>query len=226
MTSKLVPCKSCGKEVSQTAKACPQCGEQNPGVKLGKGCVTGCLSIIIIIAVLAIIIGLMTDDPGESTNSQDTPAKQEKPFSFTVEELVDRYNQSMETIDQSIRVSIKEESQNENAMTVELEATTPALGFVLTSDSETRIVKTIILFAGGDGTPQSGMDIIFGMTALVMAVENPGMPTEGRAKIVDDLGLTDSDFLNQTKRTVDRGDFIYNLSMSEALGIMLTASRH
>lgn len=37
MTS-LVPCKSCKKEVAESARTCPHCGAKNPGVSTAKGC--------------------------------------------------------------------------------------------------------------------------------------------------------------------------------------------
>ncbi len=66
MSKKLVPCKSCEKEVAQFAKACPHCGEKHPGIS-NKGCGTGCL-VLIIIAVLWAVIGMwMTDSDTDST---------------------------------------------------------------------------------------------------------------------------------------------------------------
>ncbi len=38
--AKLVPCKTCKREVAKDAKTCPYCGTASPGINLGKGCLT------------------------------------------------------------------------------------------------------------------------------------------------------------------------------------------
>jgi hypothetical protein len=47
----LVKCKECGKEISSVATACPHCGK--PAAKQTTPAAKGCLTIIVVIAVLA-----------------------------------------------------------------------------------------------------------------------------------------------------------------------------
>ena len=220
MAGKLVNCKSCGKEVSNTAKTCPHCGEGHPGMKLGKGCGMGCLVIFIISLAFGIYVGFFTDDPAIN----DAQTKQSSEFTFTVEEIIDRYNQSMKTINQQIQVSLKEENRNEKYLTIQLKSSSKAIAIVLTANTETRLVNSIVLIGGGDGTAKSGLDIIFGITALVMAVEDPAMSLDGRKGIGQDFGITDSTLMDYKKRTIDRGDFRYTQTISDTFGIMITAT--
>ncbi|EOU1316490.1 zinc-ribbon domain-containing protein [Klebsiella pneumoniae] len=53
----LVKCKECGKEVAQSAKTCPHCGVATPYVQQ-KG---GCLSLIVLVAVIAFIVSRCDD---------------------------------------------------------------------------------------------------------------------------------------------------------------------
>lgn len=48
----LVPCKVCKKEVSQSAKVCPHCGEKNPGLHMGKGCLLAIVTTLMIALAL------------------------------------------------------------------------------------------------------------------------------------------------------------------------------
>lgn len=64
--SKLIPCKACGKEISKSAKACPQCGES---VKR-----TGLLTKLIIwpffaFVGLLILVGIFGDNSSTSSGS-------------------------------------------------------------------------------------------------------------------------------------------------------------
>lgn len=65
----LKPCKECGKEVSTTAASCPHCGKKNPNGSQSIAGV-GCLLIIL----LVVIGGLMTDDTPKPSPSYTAPA--------------------------------------------------------------------------------------------------------------------------------------------------------
>lgn len=53
----LKECPDCGGEVSRTAKSCPHCGKQLPNV-LQQGCGYGCLAVIVLVVVMALLSGL------------------------------------------------------------------------------------------------------------------------------------------------------------------------
>lgn len=67
MSSKLVLCKSCQKDVSPSAKICPHCGQRFPGVS-NKGYGTGCL-VIIVIVILWVGIGMWMRPPAPVENA-------------------------------------------------------------------------------------------------------------------------------------------------------------
>lgn len=58
MAAKIVACKVCGKEVSQTAKVCPHCGKKCPAPMP-----TGCFVIILILAIIVALILFSDDSP-------------------------------------------------------------------------------------------------------------------------------------------------------------------
>lgn len=218
MPPKIVLCKACKKEVSELAKACPHCGDDHPGIDLSKGCGIGCLIIFVLFAV-AMIWSTISDLSNKPAATEHTV----KEFNFTTEEMITRYNQSMKTIDQKIRVSMKNELKNENQLTIQLNSSSKAIAMVLTANPETRLVNSILLIGGGDGTPKSGLDIIMGILALVMTVEDPYMPIGKRKTIGETFGISDGTIMDRSGHTIDRGNFRYSITISEALGIMITA---
>jgi len=88
MLKKVTECKSCEKEVSKTARTCPHCGQENPGINTGKGC----LIIIVIAVVIASLIMLI--DNGSPQENKD--AKQETTSDFESDSEV--LKNAMETI--------------------------------------------------------------------------------------------------------------------------------
>ena len=85
--SKLIFCKSCGKEIAKSAKACPHCGAKpNPG----------CLRIALAVFLIFIGIGLIgsalsgNDEPAKVPTESNAPAVEttEVPADFTVGDTV------------------------------------------------------------------------------------------------------------------------------------------
>lgn len=85
--SKLIPCKSCGKEIAKSAKACPHCGAKPK---------PGCLRIALAVFLIFIGIGLVgsalsgNDEPTKVPTESNTPAAEttEAPADFTVGDTV------------------------------------------------------------------------------------------------------------------------------------------
>jgi hypothetical protein len=51
---KLTQCKTCKQKIAKTAKACPHCGEKNPGIKdMGPGCMVFFLAVVFIYSFIA-----------------------------------------------------------------------------------------------------------------------------------------------------------------------------
>ena len=85
--SKLISCKSCGKEIAKSAKACPHCGAKPK---------PGCLRIALAVFLIFIGIGLVgsalsgNDEPTKVPTESNTPAVEttEAPADFTVGDTV------------------------------------------------------------------------------------------------------------------------------------------
>jgi len=228
--SKLVKCKSCGKEVAPNANACPHCGESNPGLKMGKGCL-GCLGVCVIVIVLSGIIAIM-QEPGDSSSKSDPiqqkledsiPLKAE--LSLSVEKFIDNFNVSINELAQNrnIRASIKDENDNGSALTIQLETANDFFSILLSANNESRMLKSVTLIGAGNGTQKSGVDIMFGIASVVMAFEDPYMLVDDRGQIVKDLGLTDGRFSKFKKMAVERSGVKYTLTDTESVGIWLIA---
>ena len=77
---------------------------------------------------------------------------------YTVEEFVERYNQASNAMEIDVRYSVKEESDNGKALTVQLEATfLENTAMILTADNKTREVQSLAFIGSGDGTTESGV---------------------------------------------------------------------
>lgn len=63
---KLIECKTCGKEVSKTAKTCPYCGEKNPAPSKNIGCLSTIVAVIVVLWAIGKFSGL---DNRPSTSS-------------------------------------------------------------------------------------------------------------------------------------------------------------
>lgn len=61
----LVPCRECGKEIAQSAKACPHCGVDKPGIKANDGA-SGCVGAVIVLGVAAFVLSMCMN--GNSTS--------------------------------------------------------------------------------------------------------------------------------------------------------------
>ncbi|MCX9939053.1 hypothetical protein LAD54_10370 [Klebsiella pneumoniae] len=64
----LTKCKECKKEVSASAKTCPHCGIDNPGVKMMKGC----LIVILLSVGFGVYMTFGSDDKAASTSQTCT----------------------------------------------------------------------------------------------------------------------------------------------------------
>ena len=85
--SKLISCKSCGKEIAKSAKACPHCGAKN---KKGKGCLAAILLVFGFAVIGAALSGNdePTKVPSESTPSVVETTEVTAPAPFTVGDTI------------------------------------------------------------------------------------------------------------------------------------------
>ncbi|MED4401341.1 hypothetical protein ABET41_08085 [Metabacillus fastidiosus] len=84
-------------------------------------------------------------------------------------------------------------------------------------------VRDVSMLAGGDGTRESGTDILLTIGMLITST-NLDLSADERGKVLEDLGLMDEnvDILNIDKETV-RNNVKYHLMGSEQIGFMFSA---
>lgn len=86
---KLIYCKSCGKEIAKSAKACPHCG-----AKTKPGCLRIALAVFLIFAGIGLVGSVLSGNdeptkvPSESTASVASVETTEAPAPFTVGDTV------------------------------------------------------------------------------------------------------------------------------------------
>jgi hypothetical protein len=85
------------------------------------------------------------------------------------------------------------------------------------------LVNEITLIGTGNGTIESGANIILSIGALVFVV-NPYKDVIFRKKIIDNLGILNNEIIN-LNNTVIVDDLKYSLKYSQQLGLWLTVSR-
>lgn len=73
---KLVKCRTCGRPVAQWAKACPGCGQPNPGVGIT---VRGCVVVLIMLAAVPITIFLACGLAGVFDATKGSSPQNRKP---------------------------------------------------------------------------------------------------------------------------------------------------
>lgn len=85
--SKLISCKSCGKEIAKSAKACPHCG-----AKPKPGCLRIALTVFLIFIGIGLIASALSgnDEPTKVPTESNAPAAEttEAPADFTVGDTV------------------------------------------------------------------------------------------------------------------------------------------
>ncbi len=150
------------------------------------------------------------------------PEDQPLEFSFTIDQFIERYNSSAETVDSDIRLSLKSRDDNGEFITAQLESNRN-VAVIVRATQQTQILQSVTFLASGDGTFGSGADVIIGSAAFVMAIENPNMPLKDRSSIFKDLGYTDDDVDIHDRVAFVRDDISYTKTYSDEIGLFLTA---
>lgn len=231
--SNLVSCKSCKKDVDKTAKTCPHCGVKSPGTT-STDTAKGCLGFIVLAIVFAFFLNSCGEDKKKTTSTDEAaPTQLNNPiikvdqdtpdFHLSIEQFLNRYNQSLLNLGLSSYASIVNENDNGELLTLTVASSSEHIGLVLSANNISRALQSIILIGSGDGTTQSGIEISFSALALVMAIEDPNMAKQQRAQAIKDLGLLSDTIFNGKKITKTRNEVYYTLSHSEYTGLLFTA---
>ena len=78
MSSAMVPCKACKKEVAKVAITCPHCGVSSPGLTARAG-LTGCLAFALILVIFIVVISSLI-----GSNDSERPQHTGEPRSADV----------------------------------------------------------------------------------------------------------------------------------------------
>jgi hypothetical protein len=112
-------------------------------------------------------------------------------------------------------IEVKEGDVN-NSFTIKMNESVVLVGSIEKSDGS---VKQLIIFGAGNGTHESGIQILTGITAAIGSADASLAPSE-RGEIVKVLGLLDSktDFSNHEAK-YDRNGFHYWVNCNQYTGV-------
>lgn len=247
----LVKCKECGQDVSSDAKACPHCGKKQ-AQSLPKGCFwcLGVFFLIFWIGVVASLFEnhsqtsakienqktiypiepqpLATEKTTTSSESQSLapaaePARKSEThhFPFTVDEFVVRYNKAVKVFgNKPLQIHVFKEDKDVK-LVLQAQAN-ENMAMVITGDPQTRMMESFTFIGTGNGTIDSGVNIIFGICASVMAVEDPTMPREERGIVLKQIGLSNKAFSEKGEFHSIRKGVKYQLLQSKEMGVWFT----
>lgn len=157
-------------------------------------------------------------------NKNNSTSRVTSEFPFTVDEFIERYNTSLRTLGRDMSISPKDENDNGKSLTFMAMSDNQYFGFTLSANNNTRALQSIIFIASGDGSTKSGMDILFGAAAVVMAIEDPYMGSaDQRAEILRDFRLSDGKLSELGELKIERNNIKYDLSISDTTGLWIIA---
>lgn len=168
----LKPCKSCNHDIDTSAKTCPGCGASEPGI-------TGKQKALGVLVLAAVIVFVLENFGGKSETvtavekaPQAVQAVVVKSLDFTPQQYNDRVNAIAGELKRPHQLEdvIYEEGDVNDAYSAKLGPYVSLVGNV--SRSTGKLVSVMVLVAG-DGTPQSGADIILTASAA-LAAATPG----------------------------------------------------
>lgn len=99
---------------------------------------------------------------------------------------------------------------------------TENLGIIGTVNKKDGSVRDVMLMGTGDGTLESGADILIGMGILITAT-NPELSADERGNVLRELGIIDSSDIMDLNKSTIRNGIRYKIMTSKDLGIWLSA---
>jgi hypothetical protein len=170
---------------------------------------------------------LASIDTPEDTQGSDAARQtiSEVPqFFFSADDFIRKYNNALHNLESgNADVFLKEENDNGEFLTITLGGP-EHIALIVTANNQSRLVRDLLFLGSGDGTMQSGLNIVMGAVAMVMAIENSDMQVSERKQIVDALGLLNGKLSESGKVSFTRNGVDYQVSQSELTGTMITAS--
>lgn len=163
----LKPCKSCKHQVDAKAKTCPNCGVSDPGVTLVQKLLGFALLIVVVIVAVKACGG-----GDEKTGASVNPAPVEekvviKALGITPEQYTERVNAMVAAMDKPPVSDVQyEDGKGNDAFSAKLG---PYVSLVGTVSKTTGEMLSVIVLVAGDGSPKSGVDILFTASAALAA---------------------------------------------------------
>lgn len=190
---------------------------------------------IFFLMILIVLITMGTDDKvdkslqnqkklyqsNSSLNDEETFDVKSQ-FVFTASTFVDNYKKASHNIEFILKPTFKDVEDNGDFLLTSFMAN-ENIGLIITSNNKTDKVQSITLIGTGDGSTQSGVDIILASLALVMAIEDTEMLIHERSKILKQFGLFDKNLGGGEKWELIRKRIRYSFSFSDDSGLMVIA---
>ncbi|MFD1955994.1 hypothetical protein ACFSL6_17905 [Paenibacillus thailandensis] len=141
---------------------------------------------------------------------------------MTPEEFKEAFNSAAKEFDASFNINklTVEEGQVQNTFQVMF---TDNLGLTGTVNKKDGSVRDVMIMGAGDGTVESGTDIILAIGTLI-ASTNPTLTADERGDVLGDLGLLDENMnINDLDKSTIRNGIKYHIMGSDVIGIMFSA---
>ncbi|AWG24239.1 hypothetical protein [Flavobacterium kingsejongi] len=85
-------------------------------------------------------------------------------------------------------------------------------------------VRSIMMLAQGDGSLQSGVDIIITITGIIAGLD-PSLAPNGRGEIMQKIGLLEGEKINNMEGETIKNGIKYSITSSQEIGILFAASK-
>ncbi|MGF7050774.1 hypothetical protein J2T13_005324 [Paenibacillus sp. DS2015] len=196
--------------------------------------------VILIIGAINGARNIITQQPEEVSSNQietvqaknsvivpEQPFSSDEPITGTLGISVDQFTQAFNSSAKEFQTGLKisklsiiPDDVNDNFIYV-LVDNLSLQGIV---DKTTGNLRQVTVTSRGDGSADSGADILLSIGVLIMAT-NPTLNTEDRGAIIRDIGFTDenTDFSNLNRSTVRNG-LQYQIESSDTTGIRFSIS--
>ncbi|MCL9804488.1 hypothetical protein NAT51_03080 [Flavobacterium amniphilum] len=97
------------------------------------------------------------------------------------------------------------------------------IGLIMQINKEDKSLRSVMMIGQGDGTTNSGLNIIMVMGGVIAAVD-PALSPNERGKILKDIGILDKDFdVNNVEGSTIKNGVKYFINGSDQIGIMFGA---
>lgn len=164
---------------------------------------------------------LANEEPEPESIEKADPPREE--LALNIDDFVKRYNIAQSQMDRTLIIKAGDNTDNGDLIVAKLVSNSEHMGIVATANNKTMQLYDVTFIGNGDGSINSGLDIVMNMIALVMAFEDPYMPAEIRREIAKDIGITEGADI-KLKRSFKRAGVVFNMSYMEGMGMFLTAS--